>query len=317
MNYFIFDFNKHINLIDSFLTSASLAHKQEKKTEDWFYWKFRDNPFGETILACAEEDGIIAGCVAFGMQDFICDQNVVNGAMSFETFVHPEYQGKGLFKKLIHNAESEAKSRGLKLLLNFPNSNSLPGFLKLGWTMINNSEYWIKPRINYNFLRYFKDLKNGFKPNTSNLNQLNKKFLRNYKQSNEFGFFLEINSEYLKWRFFTYPNAEYIIVNDENCYSVGRVGKRGNLAEIQVLFVTPKEQNTLSLRKLLKVYKNQSRFDLISFPISINNRLRPFLKRCLFIKVRNNTNVCYKILDETLQIEMDKIELSAINAHTY
>lgn len=317
MNYFIFDFTKDISLIDSFLTSASLAHNQDKKTKEWFLWKFKDNPFGESILACAKENGIIAGCVAFGMQDFVFHSKIIKGAMSFETFVHPDYQGKGLFKRLINIAETEAKRRGIKLLLNFPNSNSLTGFLKSGWVQINNTEYWIKPNNIIDITINFKNLRRGFKPNEANLDQLDKNSFNRYKQNIESGLFSKIDIDYLKWRFLLFPNAEYIILNDTNCYSIGRVGKRGKLTEIQVLFVTPKENNNFSLKNVLKAYRRKFRYDLISFPISQNNRLKPALKRNLFFKVPNSTNVCYKILDESLNLGMNQIELSTLNFHTY
>ena len=71
MDYFVFDFDKHSFLVDSYLESASLAYKQERKSKDWFKWKFRDNPFGKTILACAEDKKNIVGCVAYGLQNFI------------------------------------------------------------------------------------------------------------------------------------------------------------------------------------------------------------------------------------------------------
>lgn len=317
MRLFIFDYDSDTYLIDSFLESASLAHKQEKKTEEWFYWKFRDNPYGESILACAEENGIIAGCVAFGMQDFVLDSNVIKGAMSFETFVHPDHQGKGLFKKLINVAEKEATNRGIKLLLNFPNSNSLTGFLRLGWSQINNTEYWIKPNSIFDIAFNFKNLRNGFNPNNANFELLDKKIFNHYIQNIEKGLFSKIDANYLMWRFLSFPNTEYIILNDTNCYSVGRVGKRGNFTEVQVLFVTPKDSYKFSLKNVLKSYKKKLKYDLISFPISKNNRLKPVLKKNLFFKVPNSTNVCYKILNESLRLEMNQIELSAINFHTY
>lgn len=318
MNYFIFNFTTHNHLIDSFLKSSAKAHgHNDVKTEEWFYWKFRDNPFGESILACAEEDGIIAGCVAFGMQDFVLHSNVIKGAMSFETFVHPDHQGKGLFKKLINIAEKEATNRGIKLLLNFPNSNSLTGFLRLRWSQINNTEYWIRPNSIFDIAFNFKNLRNGFKPNNANFDFLDKKIFNHYKQNIEKGFFSKIDTDYLNWRFLSFPNTEYVILNDTNCYSVGRVGKRGNFTEVQVLFVTPKDSYKFSLKNVLKSYKKKLKYDLISFPISKNNRLKPSLKRNLFFKVPNSTNVCYKILDESLKLEMNQIELSAINFHTY
>lgn len=68
MNYFIFDYTTHSHLIDSFLESAFQAHKHlVVKTKDWFYWKFKDNPYGEAILACAIDNEKIIGCVALGV----------------------------------------------------------------------------------------------------------------------------------------------------------------------------------------------------------------------------------------------------------
>ncbi len=121
MHFFIFDYNRDDNLVDSFLSSASLSHKQKINTKEWFYWKFRDTPFGESILACAMEDNKIIGCVALGIQNFIYNEETIKGALSFETFVHPNFQGKGLFKKLINLAEKEALNRNIVFLLNFPN----------------------------------------------------------------------------------------------------------------------------------------------------------------------------------------------------
>lgn len=60
MNYFIFDYNKDLKFIDSFLESASLAHQQEKKTKAGSF----GNLFGENILACTQKENKIAGCVA-------------------------------------------------------------------------------------------------------------------------------------------------------------------------------------------------------------------------------------------------------------
>jgi GNAT superfamily N-acetyltransferase len=317
MNHFIFNFNKHENYIDGFLTSASLAHKQEKKSVEWFLWKFRDNPFGQSILACAEEDGIITGCVALGMQNFILNDKKIKGALSFETFVHPDFQGRGLFKLLIKNAEKEATEIGIRLLLNFPNRNSLSGFLRLNWIQLNIPEYWLKVSSLSKTLLNLKDIKKGFQPDESNLMDLNPSSFDNFEQVYSDRFTSELNTEYLKWRFLTFPNAEYIIINDDNCVSVARVGYRGKLKEVQVLLVNPKSKSKFNFQKLLSSYQTKSKYDLISFPVSSNNSMKSKLKRNLFIKVPNSTNVCYKILDNSTNFDMNQLSLSAINFHTY
>jgi GNAT superfamily N-acetyltransferase len=319
MKYVIFDFLRDFMMIDSFLESASIAHKQSIKSKKWFLWKFRDNPFGESILACAITDNKVVGCVALGMQDFLYEGDIVKGAISFETFVHPNFQGRGIFKKLIELAEKEACKRGIKFLLNFPNSNSLKGFQNSGWNNINCSEYWIKWNYFFKFLFNMKELRKSFSPNPANFKKLleNKDLSFKIFYDSNLSFTSFINDRYLDWRFYEYPNAEYEIVNNENLFSIVRIGYRGTLKEIQVLFVGMKSPKRVSISNLIDEYKKQTTFDIISFPISKQNKIRNKLIQLLFIRVPNKTNVTYKIIDKNSRIDFNKLELSAINYHTY
>ncbi|EAZ96275.1 hypothetical protein FBBAL38_02610 [Flavobacteria bacterium BAL38] len=319
MTFFIFNFETQNNLVSSFLSSASLAHNQTIKDDEWFYWKFRDNPFGESILACAMEDNVIVGCVALGMQDFVCQENTIKAAMSFETFVHPNYQGKGIFKKLIDLAETESRNRGIKFLLNFPNSNSLPGFKKSGWRSIDCSEYWIKGSDFFKILFNIRDIRKSFLPNPSNLKSLNKDKLSLLNDFNKDNLSFEsiLNEKYIEWRFFKYPMSEYAIINNDDLFSIARVGYRGGLKESQVLTVKNKSQKNISISDLIKEYKKKTNYDIISFPISKKNKIRKNIARLLFIKVPSKTNVTYKIINQGDQFNFESIELSAINYHTY
>lgn len=317
INYFIFNYSKHNHFIDSFLVSASLAHKQEKKSTDWFNWKFRDNPFGQAILACAEEDGEIVGCVAYGFQDFKKNGRTLKVVMSFETFVHPNFQGRGLFTNLIKFAEVTIKEQNVDLMLNFPNSNSLRGFLKSDWKQIESPKYRIKGNRIFKLLVSLKELKKGFLPNESNLMQL--KQFKDFKQSSIDGLYSVISTEYLNWRFFSYPVSEYVVINNENYQSIIRMGKRGNLLEGQVLFLNITDEKAFRMSDFMKKCKEKINYDLISFSITQSNPIHKRLKRSMFIKVPNKTNICYKIINHNAitDEDMKNISLSAINYHTY
>ena len=319
MNYFIFNFKKHIHLISSFLESASIAHKHNKvKTEDWFFWKFRDNPFGETILACAEENRKIVGCVAYGMQPFLLNEGKFKGILSFETFVHPKFQGLGVFSKLIKLAEEEATKLGVDFMLNFPNSNSLRGFLKSSWQKLDSPEYWIKTKNIFKTFLNITDLKKAFQPDPSNL--LSLETPESYTQSSKTDRLSSvINLDYLNWRFFSHPVAHYDIIDTNEFYAILRVGRRGKLREVQLLFINPKQGQSIKIKKFLRTCKAKVNYDIISFPISKNNPVRSELKNNLFIKVPNRTNICYKILstDKITEEQVRLISLNAINYHTY
>lgn len=318
MNYFIFDYKQHSHLIGSFLKSAALAHgHSEHKNVEWFNWKFRENPFGETILACAEENEKIIGCVAYGMQPFWLNDEKLNGVLSFETFVHPEFQGRGVFGNLLRIAEKEVINREVDLMLNFPNSNSLIGFLKYGWKQIDKPEYWIKGKSFLTIPLSLKDLRKALQTEKSNLNDL--KAPLSFSQNPVKNLTSLITFEYLKWRFFSHPVSEYVVINNDDLYSIIRMGKRGQIKEAQVLFINRKKDKNINLTKFIKVCKAKTNYDILSFPISKDNSIRKNLKKAFFMKVPNQTNICYKILNKDVVKDEDlqKISINAINYHTY
>ena len=318
MNYFIFNYETDSCLITSFLESAALAHNYpDIKTIDWFYWKFKENPYGEAILACAEDNGKIVGCVAYGIQPFWLNGKKIKGVLSFETFVHPLYQGKGIFGELIKLGEETIKSKEIDLMLNFPNLNSLNGFLKNGWVQIESPEYWIKGRNLLTVPLNIKNIRQSFKSN--NFNIILHDAPTDFEQSPSRLLNSLITSDYLKWRFFTYPVSEYVVIDADNFYSIIRMGYRSDIREGQVLFINIKNKNKFSISDFLKQCKQQSKYDILSFSITKNNSLRTLLMKSFFLKVPNKTNICYKILNDK-QIsnkDVEMLSLSAINYHTY
>ncbi|HBY68441.1 MAG TPA: hypothetical protein DEG69_12205, partial [Flavobacteriaceae bacterium] len=177
---------------------------------------------------------------------------------------------------------------------------------------------WLKSKNLIKTLFKITHILQPFIPNETNLKELKEmegNIINTGKSKNTFEVVLD--KEYLNWRFFTVPNAEYAIVENDFFYSLGRIGYRGNLKEVQVLFVNYKDLNAFKIKSVLKKYKEKTQYDLISFPISDQNPLKNKIKKSGFIKVPNHTNMCYKILDESLDINMAKLSLSAINYHTY
>lgn len=303
-------------MIESFLHSASLAHNQPTKSKDWFLWKFRDNPFGETILACVEEEGVIVGCVAYGIQNFKHNDISIKGSFAFENFVHPKYQRQGIFKKLIALLENEALLKKLDFLMVFPNTNSLQGYLKMNWEQIETIEYYIKARNMIGLFFNFFELKMGFNPSLPNFEK--QSIPKSFNQITGKNMQSQITIDYLRWRFFTFPNTEYHYIENSIYDAICRVGQRGRLKEAQVLFVNIKKSKQFKLAILQNEFQEKTNYDIISFPISNTNSLRKKLKKNLFIKVPNSTNVCFKILNGTIAKEdIQQVSLSAINFHTY
>lgn len=317
MRYFIFDYDTDSKFIDSFLLSAFKAHGySEVNSKEWFYWKFRDNPYGESILACAEENGVITGCVGYGIQPFILNGKTIKAVLSFETFVHPDFQGRGLFTKLIKFAEKKLVEQDIDFVLNFPNPNSLKGFIKNGWIQMETPEYRIKINNYPKVIFKFRDFRKEYQSNLSNLNEMIS--LKSFEQYNVKYLHSLLNLDYLKWRFFTYPVTEYIVLNNSNYQSILKIGKRGNIREAHILFINIKDRKSFGLKDFVKHCKKEVEFDIMSVTVSNSNPIKNMLARNMFIKVPSKVHMCYKILNQKTVTDSDIMNLSfdGINHHT-
>ncbi|GFN34307.1 GNAT family N-acetyltransferase [Tepidimicrobium xylanilyticum] len=93
---------------------------------EWFNWKYLDNIYGDSYIVLAYDKNKVIGIRAFWRNDignYLCYQPC-------DTAVLKEYRGRGIFTKTSLTALENTKGA---FIYNFPNENSLPGNLKLGW----------------------------------------------------------------------------------------------------------------------------------------------------------------------------------------
>lgn len=316
----LWQFDADDSLIDSFLEGMSIAHLEAKRSKEWFHWKFELSPYGKAIMACAFDGGRVAGCVAYGRgfigykgEDWKC-------ALSYETFVHPDYQGQGLFKKLILLGEQEMKKAGIQFLYNFPNSNSIAGFKHMNWICRNDIRLFkIKLCHPLRILDHISNIRYPFMPAPSNLSSI--KDIRlpvlpipNYSSD----ILIPIwNREYLRWRFFTFPNREYLVCDNDYSFSISMIGSRGKLKCVHILYVAAKDgrQSEYIMKEVIEAINQKTKPDLIEFASTVMDNTLTKVRG--FIRVPSHGNFCYKVLDDSMQIEDFKMILPSINAHTY
>ena len=312
----IFDFDKDQYLIPNFLQVRAIAHKEALQDTSWFHWKFEASPYGKSILAVAIDKDIIAGCVAMGLGMAHVNGKELKCALSYDTFVNVDYQGKGLFKKLISLAEEELKRQNVSILYNFPNTSSITGFRHMGWKYVEDVvEYRIKVLKPFRTMSFLKDLKQSFMPASPNLNLLptSVDFDNFYSENNVVTPIW--NKEYLAWRFLTHPVSEYIVDDTDDYVAIARIGFRGHLKEAQILFIESKHGETSKsiVKRAIKAVSKQSNVDIIS--ISLSNCSHIYSKLGFTIKVPTRANFTYKILDDTTDV--GRFCINAIDFHTY
>lgn len=103
---------------------------------DWFNWKYIDNIYGDSYIVLAYDGDKLVGIRSFWRND-------IDDFLSYQpcdTAVLKEYRGRGIFSKMSLTALEKIKDA---FIYNFPNENSLPGNLKLGWEI--NKYCYLKP----------------------------------------------------------------------------------------------------------------------------------------------------------------------------
>jgi len=127
------------------------------RSSAFFRWKHVWNPFGPTFMLVAEEGGAIVGLRAFLRWEFTAEGNTFRAVRAVDTATHPAHQGRGIFKRLTLEA-IDALDGDADLVFNTPNAQSLPGYLKMGWTMVGRLPVWIRVRRPVRFARGVRHL---------------------------------------------------------------------------------------------------------------------------------------------------------------
>src|SRR5687768_822241 len=117
------------------LLKLSLGESLMAKSERFWLWKHVENPFGVSPVIIAVADGKIVGVRAFMRWAWADETERIEAVRAVDTATHPEFQGKGIFSKLTKALLKDCEEKGIRLVYNTPNSQSLPGYLKMGWNV--------------------------------------------------------------------------------------------------------------------------------------------------------------------------------------
>ena len=110
-----------------------------RRTPELFRWKHIDNPFGRSILLVAEADGKMAGLRAFMRWELTTkDGATLRCVRAVDTATHPDYQRRGIFRRLTLAALEAATADDVDMVFNTPNPKSGAGYLSMGWIEVGD-----------------------------------------------------------------------------------------------------------------------------------------------------------------------------------
>ncbi len=129
------------------LAQAALGWRPDDPNDAFFRWKHLDNPAGRSPMWAAVDEGQIVGFRVFLRWRFTdADGRPRSAVRAVDTATHPDHQGRGIFRQLTLGAVEELRADGVDFVFNTPNSQSRPGYLKMGWQEVGRIPIAVRPR---------------------------------------------------------------------------------------------------------------------------------------------------------------------------
>jgi predicted N-acetyltransferase YhbS len=127
------------------LLHESMGRADDSRFDELFRWKHLENAFGPSPMwvACADER--IVGLRTFMRWEFARAGETVRCVRAVDTATHPDFQGQGIFRRLTLDALPSLTNDGVAFVFNTPNSQSRPGYLKMGWHEIGRAQACVRP----------------------------------------------------------------------------------------------------------------------------------------------------------------------------
>lgn len=129
------------------LCRASLEWEANDPNEAFFSWKHDESPFGASPRWVAVTgDGELVGLRVFLRWEFTdAGGSTIRAVRAVDTATHPDWQGRGIFRRLTLGAIPDLADDDVDVIFNTPNDKSRPGYLKMGWSQVGQVPVGVRP----------------------------------------------------------------------------------------------------------------------------------------------------------------------------
>jgi predicted N-acetyltransferase YhbS len=128
------------------LAVRALGWRGDERDRAFFAWKHDANPFGTSPAWVATQGAQIVGFRTFLRWEFARGDERLRMVRAVDTATDPEHRGKGIFRDLTLSSVAELTAAGYDAVFNTPNTQSRPGYLKMGWTELGRPALGARPR---------------------------------------------------------------------------------------------------------------------------------------------------------------------------
>jgi N-acetylglutamate synthase-like GNAT family acetyltransferase len=257
------------------LLKRSLGEQSSPKTVEYWLWKHVKNPFGESPVLVAEENGILIGVRAMLQWQWKIGNHNLGALRAVDTATDPAHQGKGIFSILTKQMIKDAKDGEHQFIFNTPNEKSKPGYIKMGWSEVGK----LTVGISLILPKFFGNKQiEKYKVSDTELSDLCSNW--NAYLSTTGKLYTPKSVEYLKWRYTENPVIGYQIFQTKNIYLALYVKKRKWGKEIRISELIYANNIPGIKNEVLRILKNQLRINkafLVSYSPVVARNLKGIL----------------------------------------
>lgn len=220
------------------LRRVVFGEMEEDKLDPRFWqWEFMEGPDGEGFIYITEDGNKIIGHFADIPRRFSAHGKVVQGTLSVDLMVHPDYRRKGIFEEIGRFAVQRTKNKNIIFTSAFPiRKETIQGFKKIGWKEIVRLPVLVYPirfrdivnrylhflplslliggiaRFFYNLLFLMRRRKEGKGIEIGKVDQLDDQFELFWGKALSFYPIIGIRDRnYMTWRYLRHPTRTYTI----------------------------------------------------------------------------------------------------------
>ncbi len=231
------------------LLKVSLGEGKVPKSETLWRWKHIANPFGPSPVLVAEESGKLVGVRAFMRWQWVTDKGEILQALrAVDTATHPDFQGRGIFKKLTLQLVEECQGDGFHFIFNTPNEKSRRGYLKMGWKEVGKIPVRIKlnrPFALLNSILFKRKISTSSELGHSKISEVLEtvKDRIEYPQIASNTIKTKKDFQFLQWRYADCPIQEYHAIEDDNSLLIYYQKNLPTKTEMRIVDWIPLNQN--------------------------------------------------------------------------
>ncbi len=284
-----------LEVLDQVFSIAQRTKEILRGPELWD-WKYRKSIFGHAVVHAIRSDQQVAAVGCLWPLTLRWKGELLTALQPCDTAVHPDFRGQGLFRYLNEERKLTAERLGADLLFNFPNANSLRGYVRSGWSFVGKVPWMVR------ILKPFLVLKARFHSEKSmplNVPSDVRLYVGDFSrfESNSDEVFGSVSVArlpgYFNWRFCDHPNRQYGVVESSGGgFAVFTLAKTpSGLVEFVVTDMSAQSSDFNSLLKELVKYAKAMDASFIAMMKPRGCDLKTLFRNGFFQKFEKNLTV--------------------------